>query len=137
MQGNVIVLAVNADLGLIESINGSLEISAENVIALSLRTVTSITGVSVASVSLPALLLTCSVDISGPLPGGVSMPMLEPGVVMSTLRIQASHNGGVPTGLIDALTWLCAALLMASGVDYVRRWGAKARRISRIAHRDD
>lgn len=46
-------------------------------------------------------------------------------------------SGDVPTGLIDALTWLCAALLMASGVDYVRRWGAKARRISRIAHRDD
>ncbi len=45
------------------------------------------------------------------------------------------HNisGDVAVWLVDGLVYVCAALLLVSGIDYVRRWSAKARRISRQA----
>ena len=33
--------------------------------------------------------------------------------------------------VVDALVWLCAGLLVASGIDYVRRWSHKARELRR------
>lgn len=45
------------------------------------------------------------------------------------------HNisGDVAAWLVDALIYVCTALLLASGIDYVRRWSSKARRMSRHA----
>lgn len=42
-------------------------------------------------------------------------------------------GAGVADLLVDGLIYVCAALLLASGIDYVRRWSAKARQISRQA----
>ncbi|MBK9654306.1 MAG: CDP-alcohol phosphatidyltransferase family protein [Rhodanobacteraceae bacterium] len=45
------------------------------------------------------------------------------------------HNisGDVVVWLVDGLIYVCTALLLASGIDYVRRWSGKARRIARHA----
>lgn len=37
----------------------------------------------------------------------------------------------LPAWLADALIGLCAAMLLASGIDYVRRWSKKARKLRR------
>ena len=38
---------------------------------------------------------------------------------------------GAEPAVVDALVWLCAGLLVASGIDYVRRWSHKARELRR------
>ena len=42
-------------------------------------------------------------------------------------------SGDVAVWLVDGLIYVCTALLLTSGIDYVRRWSAKARKISRQA----
>jgi cardiolipin synthase len=39
-------------------------------------------------------------------------------------------SAGVPDWLALGLVYLCVAMLIASGADYVRRWSAKARKVS-------
>lgn len=43
-------------------------------------------------------------------------------------------SAGVPATLVTGLVYLSTALLFVSGVDYVRRWSAKARKVSRLKH---
>lgn len=57
-------------------------------------------------------------------------------LLMVVTLLWRNVSGDVAGWLIDTMTAVCAALLLASGADYVRRWSAKALRISRAARRD-
>lgn len=50
-------------------------------------------------------------------------------VLVVVLLLYRNALGGVAQVWTDALIYLSAALLLASGVDYVRRWSAKARQL--------
>lgn len=52
-------------------------------------------------------------------------------LVLVVLLLWHNISGGVPAWLLDGLVYVCAAMLLISGIDYVRRWSAKARTLSR------
>jgi cardiolipin synthase (CMP-forming) len=50
-------------------------------------------------------------------------------LLMVLLLLWRNVSVGVPAWLIESLTYLCAGLLLGSGIDYVRRWSIKARKL--------
>ncbi|MBK8066517.1 MAG: CDP-alcohol phosphatidyltransferase family protein [Rhodanobacteraceae bacterium] len=53
-------------------------------------------------------------------------------LLLTVVALLARNVGAqIAPALVDALVWLCASLLVASGIDYVRRWSSKARKVRR------
>ncbi|MCP5476902.1 MAG: CDP-alcohol phosphatidyltransferase family protein [Rhodanobacteraceae bacterium] len=50
-------------------------------------------------------------------------------LLLVVLLLWQNVQAQIPTWLIETLILACAGLLLVSGVDYVRRWSIKARRI--------
>ena len=50
-------------------------------------------------------------------------------LLLVVLLLWQNVNAQIPSWLVETLTLACAGLLLVSGVDYVRRWSVKARRI--------
>ena len=50
-------------------------------------------------------------------------------LLLVVLLLWQNVQAQIPTWLIETLILTCAGLLLVSGVDYVRRWSIKARRI--------
>lgn len=56
-------------------------------------------------------------------------------LLLTVVALLARNVGAqIAPALVDALIWLCASLLVASGIDYVRRWSYKARKVRRNEH---
>ncbi|MBL8242827.1 MAG: CDP-alcohol phosphatidyltransferase family protein [Rhodanobacteraceae bacterium] len=53
-------------------------------------------------------------------------------LLLTVVALLARNVGAqIVPAVVDALVWLCAGLLVASGIDYVRRWSHKARELRR------
>lgn len=57
-------------------------------------------------------------------------------LLMVVVLLWRNVGAEVPRWLADGLVWLCAAMLLASGADYVRRWTYKARKVRRLQSED-